>query len=96
MGETKPTEEPDIIEVFEHEDGCIATGLDGIDGRCPFSRDVESTSVRPDACDHPKNELKKVDGVWQDGCGLKGGRDVIPAHCPLRQAPTIIRLKVGA
>ncbi len=87
MGETKPAQEPDIIEVYVYDDH---SGVD-----CPFRRDVESIRTRPDGCDHPLNELKRVNGVWQDGCGLEGGRDVIPKHCPLRRAPTIIRLKAG-
>ncbi len=84
----------DLIEVYEdHEEGSVLSDLNGDVGRCPFSRDVESTSVRPEACDHPKNERKKVDGVWEGDCGMDGVRSVIPKHCPMRRAVTIIRLR---
>lgn len=84
----------DLIEVYEdQEDGCVCSDFNGDIGGCPFRREVESTSVRPDACDHPKNELKEVDGVWEGDCGLEGGRDVIPPCCPMRRAVTIIRLR---
>ena len=75
----------DIIEVYEFDDG---SGV-----HCPFTREVESTQTRPEACDHPKNVFRKVNGVWEGDCGLEGGRDVIPKHCPLRQRATIIRLR---
>lgn len=84
--------EIDLVEVYEDE-ACVLSECDEDVGDCPFSRDVESTQSRPNACDHPKNEMKKVDGVWEGDCGLEGGRNVIPKHCPLRRKVTIIRLR---
>jgi hypothetical protein len=74
----------DIPRITEASDIIEVSDAEGfID--CPFAVEVTcSRSPMPDGCGHPKNGRD---------CGLKDGRDVIPAHCPLRRAVTIIRLK---
>ena len=77
MGEAQTETGPDVIEVGPYDDG---SGMD-----CPFTYAVESMSVRPEGCRYPLNE---------DGdCGLEDGHDIIPDHCPLRRAKTVIRLR---